>query len=39
MKTPKLKSCETPYVNYNGDPITILGEFFAQIKFKDTYAK
>jgi len=38
MKTPKLKSCESPYVNYNGDPIRILGEFVAQIKFKDTYA-
>jgi len=38
MKTPKLKSCETPYVNYNGHPIRILGEFVAQIQFKDTYA-
>jgi len=36
MKTPKLKSCETPYVNYKGDPIRILGKFVAQIKFKDT---
>jgi len=38
MKTPNLKSCETPYVNYYGDPKRILDEFVAQIEFKDTYA-